>query len=65
MELSNVRRKSKETTKCEKKTITYDIGTTQCEDEAFKCEKKVRESPMWQKNYHMWQKYSRCDVGTT
>ena len=38
-------RKSKGTTKCEKKTITYDVGTAQCWDEAFKCEKRVREPP--------------------
>ena len=47
LELHNVRmeplnvRKSKETTKCEKRTITYDVGTTQCEDRTVKCEKKV------------------------
>ena len=37
--------KSKGTTKCEKKTITYNVGTIQCEDEIVKCEKKVREQP--------------------
>ena len=43
MEPSNVRKKKeKETTKCEKRTITFDVGTTQCEDETVKCEKKVR-----------------------
>ena len=45
MKLSNVR-KSKETTKCEKRTITFDIGTAQCEDETVKCEKKVRDHQM-------------------
>ena len=44
LELHNVR-KSKGTTKCEKKTITYDVGTAQCWDETFKCEKRVREPP--------------------
>ena len=39
MELSNVR-KSKGITKCKKRTITYDVGTTQCEDGTVKCEKK-------------------------
>ena len=42
---SNVRKISKGTTKCEKKTVTYDVGTTQYEDEIVKCEKKVREPP--------------------
>ena len=32
--------KSKGTTKCEKRTITYDIGTAQYEDRIVKCEKK-------------------------
>ena len=40
MEPSNVR-KSKGTTKCEKKTITYDVGTAQYKDRTVKCEKKV------------------------
>ena len=33
------------TTKCEKRTVTYDVGTIQCEDETVKREKKVREPP--------------------
>ena len=51
LELHNMRleplnvRKSKGITKYEKKTVTYDIGTAQCEDETVKCEKKVREPP--------------------
>ena len=45
MELSNVKKNGKGTTKCEKRTITYDIGTAQCEDRTVKCEKKVREPP--------------------
>ena len=36
--------KNKGTTKCEKKIITYDVGTAQYENEAVKCERKVRES---------------------
>ena len=32
--------KSKETTKCEKGTVTYDIGIAQCKNEIVKCEKK-------------------------
>ena len=46
MELSNVRKKKgKGTTKCEKRTITCDVGTAQCEDETIKYEKKVKEPP--------------------
>ena len=32
MKPSNVRKKSKGTTKCEKITVTCDVGTAQCED---------------------------------
>ena len=32
--------KSKETTKCDKKTVTCDVGTAQYEDEIVKCEEK-------------------------
>ena len=41
----NMRKKSKRTAKCEKKTVTCDIGTAQYKDETIKCEKKVREPP--------------------
>ena len=33
------------TTKCEKRTVTYDVGTIQCEDETIKCKKKLKEPP--------------------
>ena len=33
--------KSKGTTKCEKRTITCDVGTTQCEDGTIKYEKRT------------------------
>ena len=36
-------KKSKGTTKCEKRSVTCDIGTIQYEDEIVKCEKKVKE----------------------
>ena len=32
--------KSKGTTKCEKRIVTYDVGIAQCEDGTVKCEKK-------------------------
>ena len=35
-------KKSKGTTKCEKRTITCDIGTAQSEDRTIKCEKKSK-----------------------
>ena len=39
-----MRKKSKGTTKCKKRTVTCDIGIAQCEDEIVKCEeKKIRE----------------------
>ena len=37
---SNVRKKNKGTTECDKSIVTYDVGTTQCEDNTIKCEKK-------------------------
>ena len=37
------KKKSKGTTKCEKRSVTCDIGTIQYEDEIVKCEKKVKE----------------------
>ena len=40
---STVRKKNKGTTECDKSIITYDVGTTQCEDGTIKCEKKIRE----------------------
>ena len=49
-----MRKKSKETTKCEKRTVTCDVGIAQCDDETVKCEKKKkRESPNMRKNCHM------------
>ena len=44
MELSNVKKK-KGTTKCDKITVTYDVGTAQCKYEIVKYEEKVREPP--------------------
>ena len=46
MEPSNVRKKSKGTTKYEKKTVTRDVGIAQCEDRTIKYEKKLREPLM-------------------
>ena len=43
MEPLNMRKKSKGTTKCEKRIVTYNVGIAQCKDEIVKCEKKVRK----------------------
>ena len=37
--------KSKGTTQCDKRIATCDVGTTQCGDETFKCEKKKIREP--------------------
>ena len=33
-------KKNKRTIECDKSTITFDLGTVQCDDEIVKCEKK-------------------------
>ena len=43
MKRSNVRKKSKETTKYEKRIVTCDIRIAQCEDGTIKYKKKLRE----------------------
>ena len=40
MVLSNVRKKKKGITECDKSTVTWDVGTAQCENGTIKCEKK-------------------------
>ena len=45
MEPLNVRKKKKETTKCDKRTVTHDVRTAQCEDGTVKYEKKIKEPP--------------------
>ena len=57
MEPSNVRKKKRGTTKCDKRTVTCDVGTcdvgtAQREDETVKCEKKINE-PLKQKYNHI------------
>ena len=37
--------KSKRTTECDKRIVTYDVRTIQCENKAIKYEKKVKEPP--------------------
>ena len=51
-------KKSKGTTKCEKQTVTYDVGTVQCEDKTIKCEKKSKGTAKSKK------RTVTCDVGT-
>ena len=40
IKLSNERKKNKGTTKCDKRTVTHNVGIAQCGDETIKCEKK-------------------------
>ena len=49
--------KSKGTTKYEKRTVIYDIRTTQCEDGTVKCEKKSKGTTKCEKRTVM------CDIG--
>ena len=42
MEPSNLRKKYKGTTICDKRTVTCDIGAAQCEDGTIKYEKKSK-----------------------
>ena len=44
MEPSNLRKKNKGTTICNKRIVKCNIRITQCEDVTIKFEKKVRES---------------------
>ena len=37
------KKKNKGTTKCDKSTVTCEIGTTQFEDKTIKCEKKKKK----------------------
>ena len=46
----NVRKKNKRTTERDKSSVTYDIGTAQCEDEIIKCEKKNNGTTKCDKN---------------
>ena len=43
MEPSNVRKKKKGITKCDKRTITCNVGTAQYDDKIIKCEKKKKK----------------------
>ena len=52
------RKKSKGTIKCEKRTVIYDVGTAQYEDEIVKCEKKSKGTAKSEKII------VTCDVGT-
>ena len=53
---SNLRKK-KETTECDKSTVTYDVGIAQCEDGVIKCEKKHKRTIECDKSR------ITCDVG--
>ena len=38
--------KNKGTNKRDKSTVTFDVGTAQCDDETVKCEKKINVPPV-------------------
>ena len=54
----NVRKKKKKTIKCDKSKVTYNVGTTQCEDKTVKCEKKNKGITKCDKST------IKCDVDT-
>ena len=71
LQLHNVRikssnvRKIKETTKCDKRTVTYDIGTTQCDDETIKSGVMITwYSKLPTSGYHTQKKKSTAEVCT-
>ena len=43
---SNMRKKKKETTECDKSIVTCDISTTQCKDGSIKSEEKKKNNKM-------------------
>ena len=50
--------KKKGTTKCDKRTVKYNVGTAQYEDETIKCEKKNKGTSKCEK------RTVTCDVRT-
>ena len=59
MGLSNVRKKNKGTTKCDKSTVTFNVGIAQFEDDAIKCEGKKKSTTKCGKSI------VKCDASTT
>ena len=55
--LSNARKKNKGITKCDKRTVTFDVGTTQCKNAIIKCKKKNKGTTKCDKST------VTCDVG--
>ena len=48
MKLSNVskrKKKKKRTIECDKSTVTFDVGITQCDNRNVKCEEKIKVPP--------------------
>ena len=43
MEPSNLRKKNKGTTICDRRTIKFDIGAAQCDNGTIKFEKQIKE----------------------
>ena len=50
-------KKGKRITKCEKKTVTCDVGIAACEDKTVKCEKKSKGTTKCDK------RIVTCDIG--
>ena len=44
------KKKKKRTIECDKSTVTYDVGTAQCEASTIKCEKKKKGTIEYDKN---------------
>ena len=43
VEPSNLRKKKKGTTICDKRTVKFEIGTAQCDNEIIKFKKQIKE----------------------
>ena len=55
--------KKKGTAKCDKRTVTYDVGTAQCEDETVKCERKKRTPKCDKSTVKCYVGIVKCDNG--
>ena len=49
MESSNVRKKNKGITECDKSTVTCDVGIAQCHNRTVKCKEKLKYHQMWER----------------
>ena len=49
--------KKKVPPKCDRRTVTYDVGTAQCDDEIDKCVKKIKGTTECDKSTVTWYWY--------